>query len=279
MKWSLPALKSPELLALGGICLSILGALLCAAALLEFLLRCLWFQYYRLGFRLMRGGWLQRAEEIFQRGARLSSGTHRTAALAGLAACRMHQGHYAEAVAMLEPLMDQRLPRWLRRDEVVLRGLLALCLAMQGDTLRAKRWLDEACARFGGMVTYLVLPEVAILCREGRLGAALKRMEDCWQLLVKDGVAGRRLRLFRAYAQRGVDPERNADLVAMALLSLAPFPKEELAFCREHWPVLADFMQLGEDLVARREEERAGSQAERSAALEAASASKVDTSG
>jgi hypothetical protein len=59
-----------------------------------------------------------------------------------------------------------------------------------------------------------------------------------------------------------VDPERNTDFVHMTLSSLSPVPEREMAFCREHWPVLADFMRMGNDLVARREEERARRQAE-----------------
>ena len=45
-------------------------------------------------------------------------------------------------------------------------------------------------------------------------------------------------------------------LIAMTLLSLARIPEEEMAFCGEDWPVLADFMGMGNDLVARQEEER-----------------------
>ncbi len=51
-----------------------------------------------------------------------------------------------------------------------------------------------------------------------------KLMEDCWPLMMADGTLGPRLRLFRAFAQRKVDPERDAGFVTMTLLSLAPFP-------------------------------------------------------
>ncbi|MFE8602070.1 hypothetical protein [Archangium violaceum] len=207
-------------------------------------------------------GGFQRAEALFQEAARGLYGTHRTAALAGVGLCRMQRGGYAEAAAVLEPLMAQRLPRSMRLDEVVLPGHLALCLAMLGETSRARHWLGVAHERFGGRVTFLVLPEVAILCREGHLGAALKMMEDCWPLLMADGRVCSRLRLFRAFAQWKVDPERNTDFIFMTLLSLAPLPEWEMAFCREHWPVLADFMRMGNELVARQEEQRARRQAE-----------------
>lgn len=237
-----------------------LGALVwAAAAAMRMLWRwSRWFRDYRQGCHLLRmGGGLRRAEEFFQRAARGSSGTRRTAALLGAGVCRMELGGYAEAAAMLEPLMVQRLPRSMWMDENILPGHLALCLAMQGETSRAKRWLAEAHARLGGRTAFVVLPEVAILCREGHLGAALKLMEVCWPGLMAEGRVCVRLRLFRAYAQWKVDPERNTDFVYMTLLSISPMPEREMAFCREHWPVLADFMQKGNDLVARREEQRA----------------------
>jgi len=248
--------------------LLILGGVLCAAAMLVLLHRNLWTRYYRQTCELLCTRGLQRAEERFRRAAQGSYGSSRTAALAGVGVCRMQMGMYAEAAAVLEPLMARRLPRSMRLDEIALPGHLALCLAMMGDTSRARHWLGEAHERFGGRVTFLLLPEIAILCREGHMGAALKMMEDCWPLLVADGRVCVRLRLFRAFAQWKVDPERNRDFVYMTLLSLAPIPEMELTFCREHWPVLADFMQKGNDLVARREEERAQREAELQARYE-----------
>ncbi|HEX5751499.1 MAG TPA: hypothetical protein VFZ09_35075 [Archangium sp.] len=222
-----------------------------------------WLRDYRQACHLLGAhGGLQRAEALFRRAARGLYGTHRTAALAGVGLCRMQRGGYAEAAAVLEPLMARRLPRSMRLDEVVLPGHLALCLAMLGETARARHWLGVAHERFGGRVTFLVLPEVAILCREGHLGAALKMMEDCWPLLLADGRVCSRIRMFRAFAQWKVDPERNTDFVFMTLLSLAPIPEWEMAFCQEHWPVLADFMRMGDELVARQQEQRAQREAE-----------------
>jgi hypothetical protein len=262
MEWLL-SVSSRVLPAPGVLVPLLLAALLCAVAVpLTSLYQRRWLRAFRHAAHDMRGGWAEHAEERFRRVARWSYGTRRTAALAGVAFCRMCQAEYAEAVALLEPLMARRLPRSMPMDAVALPGQLALGLAMLGDTRRAKYWFAEACERFGGLVTFLVLPEVAILCREGRVGAALKRLEDCWPMLVADGAVCPRLRLFRAFAQRLVDPERDADRVILTLLSLAPFPPKELAFCREHWPVLADFMQEGEELAARREAERVRSQAE-----------------
>ncbi|OJT27005.1 hypothetical protein BO221_03105 [Archangium sp. Cb G35] len=239
-----------------------LGVLLGAAAWV--LLRLgRWLRDYHQAFHLLgERGEPQRAEALFRRAARGLYGTHRTAALAGVGLCRMLRSGYVEAAAVLEPLMVRRLPRSMRLDEIVLPGHLALCLAMMGETSRARHWLGEAHGRFGGRVTFLVLPEVIILCREGHLGAALKMMEDCWPVLMEDGRVCSRLRLFRAYAQWKVDPERNTDFIYMTLLSLAPIPEEEMAFCQEHWPVLADFMRMGNDLVARQEEQRARRAAE-----------------
>jgi hypothetical protein len=130
-------------------------------------------------------------------------------------------------------------------DELALHGHLALCLAMLGDTRRASRLINEACHRFKGMPTFLVMPWVAIHCRDGHLGAALKWLDESWPLVVKDGLACDRLRLLRAYAQSKVDPERHTASILLTLYGLAPFPKVELEFFREHWPVFADFLQRG----------------------------------
>ena len=242
--------------------MSMLGVLLCAVMWALLRLGRRWRYYNQACLLLGEGGENQRAEALFRRAARGLYGTHRTAALAGVGLCRMQRGGYAEAAAVLEPLMAQRLPRAMRLDEVVLPGHLALCLAMLGETSRARHWLGVAHERFGGRVTFLVLPEVAILCREGHLGAALKMMEDCWPVLMADGRVCSRIRLFRAFAQWKVDPECNTDFIFMTLLSLAPLPEWEMAFCREHWPVLADFMRMGDDLVARQEEQRVRREAE-----------------
>lgn len=262
MEWLLSLSTRPDVPVRAVLSVLMLGALPCAAVMLGLLHRGRWSRSYRHACDLLCTGGLPRAEEHFRRAARGAYGTRRTAALAGVGVCRMQMGMYAEAAAVLEPLMARRLPRSMRLDEIALPGHLALCLAMMGDTSRARHWLGEAHERFGGRVTFLLLPEIAILCREGHLGAALKMMEDCWPLLMADGRVCVRLRLFRALAQWKVDPERNTDFVYMTLLSLAPIPERELTFCREHWPVLADFMHKGNDLVARREEERAQREAE-----------------
>jgi hypothetical protein len=261
MQWLLSVLRDPEVNVWVGRC----SLLLVTASVLYLLVDwhwSRWFQAFGQAIHLMQTGKFQESEERLRQLARKTFGTQRTAALSAVGLCHIHRGEYVEAVALLEPLMERRLPRTMRTDEIALRGYLALCLAMLGDTRRAWYWLGEAHRRFGGRGTFLAMPEVAILCREGKLGAALKYMELCWPVLMADGMVCSRIRLFRAFAQRKVDPDHNKGPVLLALLSLAPFQEKELAFCREHWPVLADFMQEGEDMVARREQERARREAE-----------------
>ncbi len=261
MQWLPSILRNPEVHLWVGRCALLLGTASVLVLLADWG-RSRWLQAFGQAMHLLHTGNPQRAEELLRKLARKSFGTQRTAVRAAVGVCHMHRAEYAEAVALMEPLMERRLPRTMRTDEVALRGHLALCLAMLGETRRAWYWLGEAHRRFGGRVTFLVMPEVAILCREGSLGAALKYMEFCWPALMADGLACRRIRLFRAFAQRKVDPEQNVGPVLLTLLSLAPFPEKELAFCREHWPVLADFMQEGEALVARSRQERARRDAE-----------------
>ncbi|MFL5354480.1 hypothetical protein [Archangium sp.] len=272
MEW---LLSSPLLLELvrGVLLLVALVALLYACAVVgEHFVRRRWFRSYRLASEQLRRGYSSRAEALFRESARWSYGSLRTAALAGVGVCRLHQGAYAEAVALLEPLMKRRLPPWMALDELALRGHLALGLAMLGETRRAWRWIHEACRRFDGMPTFLVMPTVAILCREGNVGAALKKMEESWAMVLAEGFVCGRLRLFRAYAQSKVDPERDVGFVILTLHSLAPFPEKELAFFREHWPVFADFLERGNEMVAAREAERARWLAAEQAAREEAAA-------
>jgi hypothetical protein len=244
-----------------------LGALLFACALVvQYFVHRRWFRSYCHARELLYQGSSALAEARFREVAQESSGFRRTVALSGVAVCRLKQGAYAEAAALLEPLSRQSLPRSLWLDELALHGHLALCLAMLGDTQRASRLIDEACNRFKGMPTFLVMPWVAILCRDGHLGAALKWLDESWPLVVKDGLACDRIRLLRAYVQSKVDPERHTASILLTLYGLAPFPKVELEFFREHWPVFADFLQRGQDLVAAREEARARRQAEEDAA-------------
>jgi len=261
MQWLLSVLRNPEVNVWIGRCALLLGTAFVLVLLADWH-GSRWLQAFGRAIHLMHTGKPQESEELLRKLARKTFGTQRTAALAAVGVCHLHRGEYARAVALLEPLMERRLPRTMGTDESALRGHLALGLAMLGETRRAWYWLGEAHRRFGGRVTFLVMPEVAILCREGHVGAALKYMEHCWPLLMADKLVCPRIRLFRAFAQSKVDSTHNTAPVLLALLSLAPFPEKELAFCREHWPVLADFMQVGQDLVARREQERARSEAE-----------------
>lgn len=258
MEW-LSSVPPPLLMLVRAVLLVVaLGALLYACAVVvELFVRRHWLRSYRLASEQLRRGYSSRAEPLFREAARWSYGSYRTAAHAGVGACRLHQGEYAQAVALLEPLMERRLPPWMALDELALRGHLALGLAMLGETRRAWRWIDEACHRFEGMPTFLVMPTVAILCREGCLGAALKMMRENWALVLAEGFVCGRLRLLRAYAQSKVDPEQDVAFVILTLHSLAPFPEKELAFFREHWPVFADFLQRGNEMVAPREAVRA----------------------
>jgi hypothetical protein len=278
MQWLL-SLPPPLLMLVRGVLFLVaLGALLYGCfGMVEHFVHRRWSRSYRLASERLRRGDSSRAEALFREAARWSYGSLRTAAHAGVGVCRLHQREYAQAVALLEPLMERRLPPWMALDELALCGYLALGLAMLGETQRAWRWIHEACRRFEGMPTFLVMPTVAILCREGNVGAALKKMEESWAMVLAEGFVCGRLRLFRAYAQSKVDPERDVGFVIITLHSLAPFPEKELAFFREHWPVFADFLQRGNELVATREAERARWLAAEQAAREEAARARPPT--
>src|SRR5690242_2745891 len=153
MEWLPSASKSLDVLMRVSLSPWTLGVLLCAAAVLgDFLLRRRWVRYYEHACFLVRAGQIGRAEEIFQSAARWSYGPYRTGALAGVGICHMQRSEYVAAAAVLEPLMTRGLLRSMRVLEVSLPGHLALCLAILGDTRRAKRWLEEAWSRCDGVV-------------------------------------------------------------------------------------------------------------------------------
>ncbi|HEX8820276.1 MAG TPA: tetratricopeptide repeat protein, partial [Archangium sp.] len=199
MQWLLSASPRLDVLVWIARCVLLLGALLFTAFLFQWWRVHRWFQGFHKARHLVSKGRFQEAEEGFRRAAREASGTRHVMALAALGVCRLQQGEYAEAVALMEPLMDEPLPRRMRMDGVALAGYLALSLAMLGETRRARRWLDEAHRRFGGRVSFVVLPEVVILCREGHLGAALSLMNHSWPVLLADGLVTDKMRMFRAY--------------------------------------------------------------------------------
>ncbi|PTL83962.1 hypothetical protein [Vitiosangium sp. GDMCC 1.1324] len=253
MNWQLPASVRPEFFLLGLLSsLPLLLMLVCVAAgsLVVRLVRR-GSLHYRRGSNCWEMGFLQEAQRNFQTAARWSFGGRRTEALARVGLCQLHRGEYAQAVATLEPLMGRALPRSSRVLWAALPGQLALCLTLQGDTSRARRWLEEAHRRCEGTATFLILPEAALLCREGRFGAALQRLDDWWPLLRFEGYLCDRTRLLREFASWRLEPERYARESVVQWLVLPPFRQEELDFFDAHWPLLADFMWTAQVLRKR----------------------------
>jgi len=254
MDWSSSAWNLPDALVRCLLSPWTLGVVsLCAVAgVLEVLLRRRWARHFYRACYFWPLGLLDAAERQFRLAARWSYGSRQAAALVWVGLCQQYQTEYAAAVATFEPLMGRRLPHSMRVLHGTLPGYMALCLAMLGETRRAKRWLEEASRRLGRTATALILPEAVILCREGRFGAALKKLEDGWSRLMSEGYMCHQARLFKAYARQGLDPERYQREFAPELLGLTPFSRKELAFCDQYWPELADFMWAGEELARQR---------------------------
>lgn len=208
-------------------------------------------RHYRWGCSLLELGLAQKAQPYFLAAARLSFGRPRAAALARVGLCLLHRGEYARAVATLEPLMGRALPRAMRPLWAALPGHLSLCLALQGETVRARRWLAEAHRRCEGTDASLILPEAALLCREGYFGAALQRLEDGWPVLEWERCLYARARLLREFARWRLWPNSYERECLVDYLGLAPFREEELDFFDEHWPDLAFFMFGAQSLYRR----------------------------
>lgn len=253
MNWQLPAPLHPQAFLLGlfsslPLVLMLLGAL--AGSGVVWLLRRSSRHYHR-GCRSWEMGFVQDAQRHFLRAARGSFGARRVVALARVGLCQLHQGEYAQAVATLEPLMGRTFPRSMHLLWASLPGYLSLCLSLSGDTLRASRWLEEAHRRYEGTDTSLILPEAALLARQGRFGAALQRLEDWWPVLRFEGYLCDRTRLLREFSSWRLEPERYEREGIVEWMLLGPFREEELDFFDEHWPDLALFMSAARWLRER----------------------------
>jgi tetratricopeptide (TPR) repeat protein len=206
---------------------------------------------YRRGCSLWELGLAQKAQPYFLAAARMSFGRHRAAALAWVGLCLLHRGEYVRAVATLEPLMGRALPRSMRPLWAALPGHLSLCLALLGDVVQAHRWLEEAHRRCEGTDASVIVPEAALLCREGYFGAALQRLEDGWPLLEWERCLYDRARLLREFARWRLWPNSYERECFVDWMLLAPFREEELDFFDEHWLDLAFFMSGAQSLYRR----------------------------
>ncbi len=259
MNWQPPAPLQPEAFFLGvRSVLPLLLLLLCAAAVGPVVR---WARRrgplsFRRGCLLWELGSVEQSKRSFRTAARWSSGEQRTAALARLGLAHVYSGEHARAVATLEPLMSLPLPRSMHLLWTALPGYLALCLLLRGDVPRARFWLDEAYRRCEGSATFLVLPEVALLCREGHFGAALRRLEDWWPLLMFEGYLCERTRLLREFARWRLEPERYERECIVEWMMVARLRQQELDFLAAHWPDLARFLSTARSLETRYEGRR-----------------------
>lgn len=171
-------------------------------------------QHYRRGCSLWELGLAQKAQQHFLTAARMSFGRHRAVALARVGLCQLHRGEYVRAVATLEPLMGRALPRSMH----------------------------QAHRRCEGTDASLIVPEVALLCRQGYFGAALQQLEDRWCVLEQERHLYDRARLLREFARWRLWHKRYERECFADWMLLAPLREEELRFFDEHWPDLAFFM-------------------------------------
>ncbi|TQF08905.1 hypothetical protein FJV41_47425 [Myxococcus llanfairpwllgwyngyllgogerychwyrndrobwllllantysiliogogogochensis] len=160
-----------------------------------------------------------------------------------LALCALFQGHVDPAHAVLLAL--SRGWRTKEVPDVYVRApdMLAACLALQGDLVEARQWLEEAHRRRGPGAASFSLGELLILCREERHGATVRLLDDRREAIEKSGVLIRnQLRVIRAFSwdalamETGGTPDEE-------LKGLEPVRPGEFNYLGAQWPRMEAFLR------------------------------------
>jgi len=152
-----------------------------------------------------------------------------------------------------------------RTPELALSGFrqfaaieLARAFAVGGDTDKARRWVDSARSRGGGLndssrgEAQLALVEGLVRCRQGRLQEALAHYAASWQQL-ETHVSVDHMReawLLRAFAIAATSGPRDAGALDPWLRMLWGTPPGTFDWLTGRWPELATFM-MTHGLVAQ----------------------------
>lgn len=206
-----------------------------------------WGASYNQGVSFYGAGDEREAAHRFEEAARRSTqGTQRAVSVALLGQCMLALGDAPRALELFGSAERSRqmrvsvpaMHRWMP-------NLIAMAYLVQGDLVAAGAWLKEGRKRADGLPpTYALLPEVALLCREGRHAAAVAELEarsaEADMLVGRDA---RRLRLVRAFALECLDPATHAAAIDVALSATQPTRPDDFDALAAHWLELRAFME------------------------------------
>ncbi|WP_375758435.1 tol-pal system YbgF family protein [Corallococcus exercitus] len=206
-----------------------------------------WAGTYHQGVSYFSVGDEQQASRHFEEAARRATqGVQRAISVAMMGQCQLSLGDTGRALELFGSAersgkLRSAVPamhRWMP-------SLIATARLAQGDLASAHAWLEEGRKRNGALPPmYALLPEVALLCREGNPAAAVTELDaragEADALVGRDA---RRLKLLRAFALDALDPVGNAAAIDATLASLQPVRPGDLEFLSARWPELQAFME------------------------------------
>jgi tetratricopeptide (TPR) repeat protein len=206
-----------------------------------------WNTAYNQGVSAFGVGNEQEASQHFEEAARRATqGPQRAVAVTLLGHCQLSMGNAERALELfgsaersgkLRSLVIA-MHRWIP-------SLIAMARFTQGDLASARDWLAEGRKRNGGQPPiYSLLPEVALLCRDGNPAGAVAALDA--RVTEADSVGGRdarRLKLLRAFALDAMDPATHAAAIDAALAALQPMRPGDFELLASRWPELRAFME------------------------------------
>ncbi|RKG90308.1 hypothetical protein D7W82_04350 [Corallococcus sp. CA049B] len=206
-----------------------------------------WAEAYHQGVSFFSAGDEQEASRRFEEAARRATqGPQRAVSVAMMGQCQLALGDTGRALELFGSAersgkLRSSVPamhRWMP-------ALIAMARFAEGDLASARAWLEEGRKRNGDLPPiYALLPEVALLCREGNPAAAVSTMDaragEADALVGRDA---RRLKLLRAFALDALDPASHATAIDAALASLKPVRPGDFELLSARWPELQAFLE------------------------------------
>ncbi|WP_253816216.1 hypothetical protein [Myxococcus xanthus] len=160
-----------------------------------------------------------------------------------LGCCEWFQGHVDAARSTFLSLSRGWRTKEVPDVFVAAPDMLAACLAVQGDLVDARRWLEEAHRRRSPGVANLSVGEIFILCREERYGATLRLLDDRREAIEKSVVLIRKLLgVVRAFSWDALATETGGT-PGEELKGLESIRPGEFDYLGAQWPRMETFLR------------------------------------
>ncbi|RKI20078.1 hypothetical protein D7Y15_01585 [Corallococcus sp. AB030] len=206
-----------------------------------------WLTTYNQAIAFHSAGDEKEASRRFEEAARRATqGAQRALSVAMMGQCQLALGDTGRALELFGSAersgkLRSSIPamyRWIP-------NLIATVRFAQGDLASARAWVEEGRKRNGDLPPiYALLPEVALLCRDGNPAAAVSTLDaragEADSLVGRDA---RRLKLLRAFALDALDPASHAAAIDASLAALQPVRPGDFELLSARWPEMQAFME------------------------------------